>query len=129
LLAVMAAPGEARFRAIEAVGLIRDPGAVAALCDALGDSNDDMRWQAARALGRIGPPARSCAPSLLRALEDANSDVRMAAVRALPRLGVERHRLLPAFDKLRSDPSSEVRDEVARVLKQLGVEKAPGKGW
>jgi HEAT repeat protein len=122
LLAVMAAQGEARFRAVEAVGRIRDPGAVPALCAALGDPNGDMRWQAARALGRIGPKARSCTPSLLGALEDANSDVRMAAVRALPRLGVGRDQVLPALEKLCSDPSPEVRSEAARVLKTLGSE-------
>lgn len=119
LLAVMAAPGDARFRAVEAVGLIRDPRAVAALCRALGDSNADMRWQAARALGRVGPPARSCAPALLRALDDASSDVRMAAVRALPRLGVPRDQLLPALDRLRKDPNDEVRTEAAQAMKKL----------
>jgi HEAT repeat protein/lysophospholipase L1-like esterase len=123
LLAVMAGQGEARFRAVEAVGLIRDPSAVTALCDALRDPAGDMRWQAARALGRIGPAAHPCAPSLLKALKDASSDVRMAALRALPRLGVPPDQLRPAVEELRSDPNAEVRSEAGQVLRKLAVRK------
>jgi len=119
LIVIAARPGLARLRAVEALGLIRDAGAVTALCGVLDDSSGEVRWQAARALGRIGAPARRCGPALLRTLEDPNADVRMAVVRALPKLGVERGRLETALDKLRSDPNGDVRAEAARALRSL----------
>jgi HEAT repeat protein/lysophospholipase L1-like esterase len=126
LVGVMTGAGEARFRAAEALGLIRDASAAPALCGALEDAQGDMRWQAARALGRIGAGALACAPALLEALGDPNADVRMAAARALPRLGVERERLEPALEKLRSDPDGDVRAEAARALRSLRRESEVG---
>jgi HEAT repeat protein len=119
LIGVMNDPGDARVRAAEALGLIRDASAAPALCGALADAQADLRWQAARALGRIGEGARACADALLTALGDPSADVRMAAVRALPRIGVERARLEPALEALRDDPSGEVRAETGRVLRSL----------
>jgi HEAT repeat protein len=125
LIGVLNRSGEARFRAAEALGLIRDASAVPALCGALADAQADMRWQAARALGRIGAGAVPCASALLKALGDPNADVRLAAVRALPRLGLERGRLEPELEKLRDDPSGDVRTEAGRALRSLRRQARP----
>jgi HEAT repeat protein len=119
LVVIAARPGAARLRAIEALGLIRAEAAVTPLCGALADSSAEVRWQAARALGRIGAASSGCADALLRGLQDASADVRMAAVRALPRIGVERGRLAAALEKLKDDPDGDVRTEVARALRRL----------
>ena len=51
--------------------------AVPSLAEALGDKNDLVRWEAAKALGEIGAP--EVAPFLVKALEDEAFDVRWLA--------------------------------------------------
>jgi HEAT repeat protein len=73
----------AAIRVLEAVGSPYNVSAVPALADALGDANPRVRRQAARALGKIGPGARSVADSLRKALQDDDADVQKAASEAL----------------------------------------------
>jgi HEAT repeat protein len=62
------------------------PGAIKAirfLCAALKDADCDVRWAAARALGRIGPDAQEALPSLSLLMNDEDSLVRDAAAEAI----------------------------------------------
>lgn len=62
-------------------------GAVPVLVAALSDDAVPVRWGAARALERIGPPARAAVPALGEALGDPVMQVRWAAARALLAFG------------------------------------------
>ena len=54
-----------------------------ALIAALGNADQNVRMNAAVALGQIGPAAEKAAPALMAALGDANGDVRANAAKAL----------------------------------------------
>lgn len=60
--------------------------AVGALVGALTDRRDQVRWQAAKALGQIGDP--KAGPALVEALEDHEFDVRWLAAEGLMAIGV-----------------------------------------
>ncbi len=82
----------------------------------LGSENDSVRWEAAKALARLGEP-RAIEP-LIAALRDEDSDVRREAAEALARLG-EPRAIEPLIAALR-DEDSGVRCETAWVLGRLG---------
>jgi hypothetical protein len=64
--------------------------AVAALMEMLGeDGNNRLRGEAAIALGRIGPDAKTAIPALKNALADQYSNVQEAAKEALLKIGPE----------------------------------------
>jgi HEAT repeat protein len=111
--------GAARHQARIALVEIGGP-AVASLIEALTDPNDDVRWEAAKALGQIGDP--EAAPALVNALEDENSGVRWLAAEGLIALG--REGLVPLLRALekRSD-SGWLRQGAHHVLHDLA-----GKG-
>jgi HEAT repeat protein len=69
-----------RGDAAKALGQMGDERVVAPLVQALRDSEDTVRWEAARALSMIGEPA---VESLLKLLSDSDSDVRGRAAHAL----------------------------------------------
>jgi HEAT repeat protein len=56
------------------------------LVEALNDPNEGVRFRAARALGQIGPEARSAAAALQQATGDPDAGVRREAQKALERL-------------------------------------------
>lgn len=57
-----------------------------ALARALKDEDENIRFTAAEALGRIGPDAKSAIPDLSDALMDEDEDVRYWATEALWRI-------------------------------------------
>ena len=70
-----------RKKAAEALGELRDIGAVDPLIAAFKDTEKDVRWVAANAVGKIGD-ARAVEP-LIAALQDIDNDVRKASADAL----------------------------------------------
>jgi HEAT repeat protein len=64
--------------------------AVAPLAEALGDSEADVRTNAARALGKLGAAAEPALPALRRAEEDPDPEVRNAVGEAIKAIGVPR---------------------------------------
>jgi HEAT repeat protein len=116
LLAALASyDGIARQRARRDLVVIGRP-AVAPLIKALTDPNDDVRWEAAKALGQISDPA--AAPALVNALEDEVSAVRWLGAEGLIALG--RGGLVPLLQALeqRSD-SVWLREGAHHVLHDL----------
>jgi transglutaminase-like putative cysteine protease len=85
--------------AADALSRIGEP-AVPALVSALSDPDPKVRLQAARALARIGPPARDAVPALTRALDDTDLAVRANAARALGQIGPNASSAVP--DLIRS---------------------------
>jgi hypothetical protein len=69
--------------------------AVPALVGALSDPDPKVRLQAARALARIGPPAKDAVAALTRALDDSDVAVRANAARALGQIGPEARNAVP----------------------------------
>jgi HEAT repeat protein len=77
-----------RINAVEALGLkpaSRD--AVHALIQSLDDADDEVRFNAALALARVGPGAADAIPALRDALVDGNRYVAGYAIEALERIG------------------------------------------
>lgn len=87
--------------------------AVPSLIAALQDPDDDVRWEAAKALGEIADP-RS-APCLVEMLMDHNYGVRWAASEGL--IAVGEAALIPLLEKLTQHPESGwLRRQAHRVL-------------
>jgi WD40 repeat protein len=63
------------------------PAGITELAHDLGGHDLGRRLAAARALGKLGPEARSAVPDLLRALTDDNADVRTEALTSLQLIG------------------------------------------
>ncbi|MBW3597300.1 MAG: HEAT repeat domain-containing protein [Planctomycetes bacterium] len=85
--------------------------AVPALTEALSEDHAlEVRWRAARALGRIGPAAADAAGSLIAVLDDPAPEVRAYAAFALGRIGGEAAQgAVPTLVKQLTDENSTVR--------------------
>ena len=84
--------------------------AVPGLRSVLDDVDDNVRWQAIAALGRIGRPAATGSiPEMTAACGDLDADVRGAAAVALGRLRVKRAAAVRAVELLRRDEQPMVR--------------------
>jgi HEAT repeat protein len=105
----------AREKAREALVALGEP-AVPSLIQLLSDRKSHVRWEAAKALGRIADPI--AASALVNALEDRDGDVRWLAAEGLAALG--RDALPPLLAALmerhQSDQFCEGAHRVCRVL-------------
>lgn len=111
--ALASAHPQARGRAAEILGAIKDRRAIPALLDALRGEFYTVRAQAALALGQIRDPEVMAA--LTNALGDAEADVRAAAARALCAFG-DPLTFDAIGDVLLDDPQIEVRQAAAEAL-------------
>jgi HEAT repeats/HEAT-like repeat len=101
-----AAPGN------EAAGL--------ALLPLLKDSDAEIRYVAAWALGKVGAPRREVIPALLASLRDSDAWVRATAAGALRDFPSEGQRTIPALLEAVDDPNARVRAAVCSALGDLG---------
>jgi HEAT repeat protein len=74
-----------RYRAAEALGMIRDEHAVTSLITLLHDDKDHVRYMAAKSLGMMKP--QSAREPLCRSLNDENEYVKAMAASALLKIG------------------------------------------
>jgi HEAT repeat protein len=112
------ADDDARQRAAEGLGWLRDHRAVSPLLRALADPTDAVRREAARGLRDLhGLPEWAVEP-LVCALSDADSGVRAAAVAALA--NCDSRVALDAVVGALDDPARAVRCNAARGLECLG---------
>jgi len=109
---------ELRRQAVETLGIIGDPRAVQPLVAALGDQDIGVRWQAIRALERIGSPA---VEPLVSVLGMTKNGVRWWAATAVEKLGAV---AVQALIRALSDTNWELRQQVAEVLGALGDRRA-----
>ena len=91
--------------------------AVSALIETLDDEDDNVRWQALVALGRIGrPAARLGIPKAKRALADVDADVRGAAAIALLEFHATSDDVRKELEQARSDEHGKVRADAHKAL-------------
>ena len=95
LTALSSEAGMGRERARFALVEIGQP-AVPFRIEALTDANDQVRWEAAKALGSISDPA--AAPALVNALMDEHTEVRWLAAEGL--IALQRAALAPLLQAL-----------------------------
>ncbi|MBD2388621.1 HEAT repeat domain-containing protein [Cylindrospermum sp. FACHB-282] len=86
----------------------------------LRDKNHQERWNAAMALGRIGPEAESAISELIETLKDENPLVRMSAANALGKIGLKAQIAIPDLIATLQDQDEEVRQEAATALSRIG---------
>ncbi len=97
---------------------------VPGLLEALGRPEAPKRADAAEELGRIGPPAKSAVPALVKLLQDKVEDVRLAAAAALASIDSQNAALMPVvLAELKSGP--EQRKAAAEILGDLGAVGVP----
>lgn len=110
-----------QYAAAEALGVLREPAAVPALISALtGDRYSGVRWKAAEALARIGPPAVG---PLIQALGHQDDDARWKAAIALGEIGDPRA-IAPLLALLEDDDRF-VQSRAAYALAQFGTLSLP----
>ena len=98
--------------AVELLGVVKAPGALARLLEILADAEDPARGTAARALGRLGDA--SAEPALLKLLAgDAADDLKLDAAEGLLLLGTPSARA--AVEALKFE-DAESAEELAAVL-------------
>ncbi len=110
-----------RYIAAWALGELKAAGATGLLVKSLGDKNDAVQRESARALMKIGPPA---VPALITALDDPNPDVREYAARALG--VIEDKRAEEPLVKALGDKNPGVAASAALALGTTGTEKCIG---
>lgn len=114
----------------EALGKI-GPAAIPALLVALRDADAFVRAGAVRALGRMGPPAKTAVPRLLELLNDRNQPVKtangttfypvcFAAATALGQIGAEPQAAVPALVTLLGDGNAWLRQTAIEALTDFG---------
>jgi len=94
---------------------------VAALLKRLTDSDEDVRWAAARALGQLGVATPEVTAALLKDLTDPERYVRGAATEALGQLGAQAGtpEVMAALLKRLTDSERYVRGAAAGALSEL----------
>ncbi|HTU88492.1 MAG TPA: HEAT repeat domain-containing protein [Gemmataceae bacterium] len=83
--------------------------------------DSEIRWNAARTLGKIGPAAKEAAPALEEAMKDDREPlVREHAAEALGDIGPAAKEAIPALAAALKDPDARVRRDAVRSLGQMG---------
>ncbi len=112
--------GWVRHHARECLVIIGRP-AVPELIEALGNKNEDVRWEAAKALGQIKDPR--AAPALVTALNDKNSGVRWLAAEGL--IIMRSAAIPPLLQELIHHPDEIwLRDGAHHILHDLSKKRA-----
>lgn len=93
----------------------------------LGDKESLVAWEAAAAIGRLGPDGAAAAPALLEAMKREDSGMRLRAASALGRIGGEAAKpAVPMLRKMLGSSEKFDRSNAARVLGELGAIGAEG---
>lgn len=95
-------------------------GAVPELTGLLAHPDPAVRWNAARALGKIGGPSKPAAAAIVAQLADPVPLVREHAAEALGDIGPAVADAIPDLVKALADPEWKVRKDAVRALGQMG---------
>jgi HEAT repeat protein len=94
----------------------------AAVAKALGDSDSDVRWGAARVLGRMAPAGdKEAVPALAKVVMDESVDVRITALAALERYGPAAAGEARAINKALSAKDALTRLWATRAIAAVGT--------
>ena len=107
---------QTRRWAANALGIARDPQAIAPLIRLLSDSRSDVRKEAALALGEFRDA--SAVDSLIRALGSRDPETRRAAATALGTAGGEE--AVEALIALSGDPNEPMQLAIVEALRRIG---------
>jgi hypothetical protein len=89
----------------------------------LKDKDPNMRYSAARSLGKFGPEAKAAIPALVESLKgDESPLVRMGAAYALGDMGADAAEALPALKQAANDRDPEVRKAAAYAVKHIQLQ-------
>ena len=120
-----ASDAKSRVRACQSLGDFGREGttAVGPLAKLLIDNNADVRFAAADALRRIGPPAKDAVPALIKVVkEDEDIGVRLAAIKALGGIGPHAKAAVMALvAAAAADREGQVTLAVVEALSGIGV--------
>lgn len=96
------------------------------LLDALRDGDQELKQQAAAAIGNLGDAAATAVPHLIKALAAADKELQRHAALALGGVGEKAEDAIPALVKLLSSAAefAEARVEAAVALSKIGPRKA-----
>jgi HEAT repeat protein len=87
----------------------------------LKDKDTDLRRQAAKAIGEMGPAAKAAVPALAEALKDKDRFVRRIAAQSLGKIGPEAGSpAATALGKALKDEETEVVEAAADALSKMG---------
>jgi HEAT repeat protein len=86
----------------------------------LDDASPEVRAAAARATGRIGPPAAALVPRLLQLLDDESEHVQADAAMALGAMGSAAEAAVPRLARLLESDVDFVRERAGVALEQIG---------
>jgi HEAT repeat protein len=106
-----------RYRAAEALGLLADGEAYAALVAALDDEKDHVRYMAAKGLGLLGDPRAVERLGPMR--NDENEFVRRSVARSLGTIGGE-EAVLALRAALEGEATDGVRAAILEALRDIG---------
>jgi HEAT repeat protein len=95
--------------------------AVGALVKLLHDKDALVRFAAAEALGRIGPPAKDAVPVLIELVKAENIDLRVAALDALGGIGPRAKDAVPVVVTAAGERDNAVANAALRALHHIGV--------
>ncbi|MFO0948971.1 MAG: HEAT repeat domain-containing protein [Planctomycetota bacterium] len=93
---------------------------VVVLRDRVSDRDPRVRWQAVRALGRLGAKGKPATRELIAALKDSDPLVRWAAADALVTIGPDAEASLPALIEGLSAADPLTRRSCAMILAKIG---------
>jgi len=92
---------------------------------ALQDGDEQIRRQAAMALGSMTSRSRECVPALLLCIKDDAACVRIAVLRALDEVGVDAHDAVVPVSELLADENDSVREAALTTIGSLAVRAHP----
>lgn len=110
----------ARLAAIEEAASLGDPRLVPGLIPLLSSESTTIRFEAATAIGRIGPAALKAVPELTKRLSDASPLVQHAVIDSLRQIGPEAKTASGAIRSALETCSPAVEMAALRALYRLG---------
>lgn len=113
-----------RSMACRALGVIKDPEALARLVEAFEDPAHSVRVAAVMAVGEFGKLAEDSSHDVFKLLSDSVPAVRAAAARSLSVLGDSTQSYASAIGPMLYDDDPEVRCAILQALTQMGAQGA-----
>jgi HEAT repeat protein len=122
--------GEVRVGAAEVLWCFaRDPRAMDTLCVALKNKNYSIRFDACKALARIGSDAKVAVDTLIGLLNELEEvSIPHAAAEALGAIGPDARKAFPVLTKALEHPDSWVRWSAAGAMKKIDPQAAKKEG-
>jgi len=98
--------------------------AIGPLAEALRDKEDNVRLNAARALGSFGAKATGAVPRLIQMLKEKRPSIRGAVVSTLGEIGPDAAAAVPALKAMLRDADANVRERVPVALQKIDPKAA-----